>query len=902
MSLSPGGRLGPYEIVGPLGAGGMGEVYRARDTRLDRQVAIKLLPSHLAVDPDARVRFEREAKAIAAISHPNILAAHDFGTENGTAYLVTELLEGESLRARLDALAGPHGEQRRSGLPLRKAIDIAVQIAQGLAAAHDRHIVHRDLKPENIFISADGHVKILDFGLAVPLVVSVNSSTTTLHTDPGTVMGTVGYMAPEQVKGLPADHRTDIFAFGCVLWELLTGRRAFERATPAETMTAILREDLPPLAPDEVPLPPALDQIVRHCLEKQPDERFQSARDLTFALRAITGSSPAIAGFAPSSSAKRRSTVWQWALATVLLAIATGATWWLARRTEAPTEAGPMIRAVLPLDDIATSSRLIGKDGAMMVLSPDGRLLAYVNTDYSRIVVRDLTTGQSRTLVSGEGELGAPFFSPDGRFLGYVAGAGGSFRTAIWGALKKIPVRGGAATTLVEGLTGLKGADWGDDGWIYYTPSPAFGLWRVSSEGGTPEMLTRPDAAGGEKTHRLPFVLPGSRAVLFVVGTARITSFNDARIEVLRLSDRSRHRLVDGGTAPRYLGTGHLLYARGGQLLAIPFDPDRLAVSGVPVTVAEGVESYSGSGTSDHTVSSNGLLLYEARHTASDVNSIVAVDQFGKVTKLADAPFDPSSGRISPDGRRLALDPDGATQQIAIIDLGRNSAQRITFEWDNASPVWTPDGARLVFRSNAGGGLRRLHWQAADGSGAAEALSKNSRDELPTSIHDRSLLYDDIDQKTGTDIWRMSLDNRKAQPFVKTPFDEADARFSPDGRWVSYQSNQSGRWEIYVQSAGSNGGRLQASEGGGVHAMWQPDGRSLTYLNGRDLMRVAFAGGAEPDLGRPVRLFSLEPDDLLLDVLKDGRFVVMRRAVAQPAAPLNIVTNWFEHVRRSTQQ
>ena len=891
MTTPVGTRLGHFEILGALGAGGMGEVYRARDTKLDRLVALKLLPSHLATDPDARARFEREARAVAALSHPNILAIHDFSADGGIAYVVTELLEGETLRARL--------EPGSSGLPLGKAVEIAVQVAHGLAAAHDRHIVHRDLKPENIFIGADGHVKILDFGLARPMPpggVDAASSRTELRTDPGTVMGTVGYMAPEQVKGVPADHRADIFSFGCVLHEMVTGRRAFERSTPVETMTAILREDL---SAGAAALPQAIEPIVRHCLEKQPDERFQSARDLAFALRAITGSSSS--GIAAGDVARRPwrdGRLWRWAAVTTAIAVATGAvTWWMARQ---PTpSAGPMIRAVLPMEDLAVSW-LIGKDDTTIAVSPDASLLAYVNRAHSAILLHDLSTGDSRTLVQ-EGEVGAPFFSPDGRFLGYVVGVGGSIRTAVWGSLRRIPVTGGAGTTIAEGIAGLKGVSWGDDGWVYYCPSPAFGLWRVRAEGGAPEMLTEPDAAAGEKTHRLPFVLPGSRAVLFVVGTSRITSFDDARIEVLRLADRSRHCLIDGGTAPEYLPTGHLLYQRGGQLLAMPFDPDRLAVSGVPAVVADAVEHFPPTGTSYHAVARTGTLFYAPRQDAPPINSIIAIDERGGTTKLADAPFNPSSGRLSPDARRLAVDPDGATQQIAIVDLVRNTMERVTVEWDNASPLWTPDGARLIFRSNAGGGVRRLYWQASDGSDAAEALSTSPRDEIPTSVHGRSLLYEDVDPKTKTDIWLMSLDDRTPQPLVQTPFDEGGAQFSPDGQWVAYQSNRSGRWEIYLQAVGSQGGRLQVSQGGGVRAMWHPSGRTLTYLKGLDVMRVPFSEPSGDGLGLPVRLLSLVASDMLLDVMPDGRFVVLRRGSTLPATSLNVVTNWFEHVRRSTR-
>ena len=320
-------------------------------------------------------------------------------------------------------------------------------------------------------------------------------------------------------------------------------------------------------------------------------------------------------------------------------------------------------------------------------------------------------------------------------------------------------------------------------------------------------------------------------------------------------------------------------------------------MTGVPATVVEGVDYSQSSGTSYHTVSRDGTLLYFSGGAAAAPNALMAIDDRGQATRLADAPFNPSSGSVSPDGRRLAVDPDGATQQVAIVDLARNSFQRITFEWDNASPLWTPDSARLIFRSNTGGGLRRLYWQRADGSGAAEAISPGLRDEIPTSVRGDLLLYEDVDPTTRTDIWLMSLTDRKPRPFVTTPFDEGGARFSPDGQWVAYQSNQSGSWEIYVQPVGSNQARAQASQGGGTRPMWHPGGGSLTYLKGVDVMRVSFVGAERPDPGVPVRLFSLEPDDLLLDVMKDGRLVALRRGALVPS-PVNVITNWFDQLRQ----
>lgn len=556
-------------------------------------------------------------------------------------------------------------------------------------------------------------------------------------------------------------------------------------------------------------------------------------------------------------------------------------------RTQPP---GASIRAVLPLPGALPT---VGKDDKTIAVSPDGRLLAYVTATHSAIMLRDLETGQSRSLVEG-GEVGEPFFSPDGRFVGFVQGGGGTIRSAVWGSIKKIAVSGGASTIVADGIIGLKGAAWGDDGFIYYSPAPAAGLWRApASGGGAAEKLTDPDAAHGEKTHRLPFVLPGSAAVLFVVGTPRITSFDEAHIEALRISDRSRHRLVDGGTAPEFLSSGHLLYARAGQLIALPFDPRRLTTHGAPVTVADGVQDLPAVGVSYYTVSAGGTLFFVPR-TPSPTATVVALDREGRATKLADAPFAITSGSVSPDGRQIALDPDGATQQIALIDLTRNTMQRVTYEWDNASPLWTPDGSRLIFRSNAGGGVRRVFWQAVDGSGQPEQLTGAQSDAIPDSVSGRLLAYEDIDPATKNDLWVMSLDDRKPHELVRTPFDETGVRFSPDGHWIAYQSNQSGGWEIYVQKYPSSGGRQQVSQGGGVRVLWRPDG-SLTYLKGADVMSVPISPAGP---GTPVKLFALDPADLALDVMPDGRLVVLRRQVPPAPTSLNVIVNWFDEVRR----
>jgi eukaryotic-like serine/threonine-protein kinase len=641
-----GSQLGPYRILDKLGAGGMGEVYRARDTRLDRDVAVKILPELFAVDPDRLMRFEREAKTLAALNHPAHRADLRHRRRPGCRRTPG--------RARAGHGAGRRGGPRRRSspaapLPLDQALPIARQIAEALEAAHEAGIIHRDLKPANIKVRPDGTVKVLDFGLATTPAVAVRGSgplansptfTSPVMTQMGVILGTAAYMAPEQARGRALDRRADIWAFGVVLYEMLTGRQPFAGEGVSDLLAAVIKDEIDWAAlPADLPRP--LRHLLRHCLAKDPARRLSAIADARFYLEEIEA--------APAAPVARRRALWPLAGAAALLGAAVGSYGMYLLRPAAPP-ALPAIRAILPLDDVA-ASREIGKDDLTMALSPDGRWLAYVNEQRSAIMLHDLSSGRAQPLVQ-EGELGAPFFSPDSRFVGYIAGVGGSMRTAVWGTLKRIPVTGGAATPLVDDITGLKGASWGDDGWIYYSPSPAFGLWRVHQDGGAPEMLTRPDAAAGEKTHRLPHALPGGRGVLFVVGTSRITSFDEARIEVLRLDDRSRHRLVEGGTAPRYLANGVLQYQRGGQLLAVRFDLGRLEVSGVPVPVADGVDYFPPSGSSYDTVSSTGTLVFAPGNPVAEVNTLLAIDDAAGPRSSPTRRSIPAAGRCRPTAAR----------------------------------------------------------------------------------------------------------------------------------------------------------------------------------------------------------------------------------------------------------
>jgi serine/threonine-protein kinase len=616
----------------------MGEVYRARDTRLDRTVAIKVLPASLSADPSLRQRLEREARAISSLDHPHICGLYDIGLDGGHDYLVMQYLEGSTLASRLE----------RGALPLAEAMKIGAQIAEALAAAHRRGIVHRDLKPGNVMLTASG-AKLLDFGLA-------KSSAIREPMDPGrtmaaltaerTILGTLHYMAPEQVEGRDADSRSDIFALGAVLYEMLSGRRPFDGDSPASVIASILSTEPRPIA-DVAPLAPrSLDRVIARCLAKNPDDRWQSASDLAFELRAQADVRNR--DVAPLASAAPRRRTAAWLAGAAVIALAGGAAGWLLKR-QPPSTPRPVVRALLPL---ATGDELSYHDrtdfGQPVALSPDGRVVAYVMLGSpTKLVLRTVDTGESRVLVQAAA-IGEVFFSPDSQFVGFVSGAGGADRPwtpGIGGSIRKISVSGGAATTVADGIGSIKGAWWGADGFIYYSPAPGMGLWRAPAAGGQGEKLTSPDRSQGEKTHRRPFLLPGNKSLLFVVGTSRIDSFDDARIEALRLSDRSRHRLIDGGTAPLYLASGHLLYARAGKLVAVPFDPERLAVEGAPMTVLEGVADQPASGVSNHAISADGTIVYLARSSDGSRGHVAISDRQGRVKRKYEAPVGTFTGR-----------------------------------------------------------------------------------------------------------------------------------------------------------------------------------------------------------------------------------------------------------------
>jgi Tol biopolymer transport system component len=877
MPLNPATKLGPYEIVAPLGAGGMGEVYRAHDTRLDRDVAVKVLPPALAQDPDALTRFEREAKAVAALSHPNILAIHDVGAHDGLVYAVTELLDGETLRERV--AAGP--------LPLRKVIDTAVQIAHGLAAAHGKGIVHRDLKPENVFVTTDGRVKILDFGLAKPAPTiapggATAAATMAEGTTPGTVVGTVGYMSPEQVRGQTVDHRTDIFAFGAVLYEMVSGRRAFKRDTPADTMSAILSADPPELTSAASGVPPALDRIIRRCLEKNPGERFHSAHDLGIALETISSvSTDASSPGAMTSSSRPRARTALAALGLVMVGAAASAALLMMR---APAPAATWRLSVLPPDGMLVTGGI--------ALTRDGRLLAFTaagDDGVTRLYLRPLDAPDARVLRGTEGALD-PFWSPDGRALGFFAD----------GQLKRVNVAGGDPQILAS-VPDPRGGSWSADGTIIFAPH-GDGIYRVPSSGGAPVLVTKLDAARQEFSHRWPEFLPDGRHFLFMNRRAAQTGRDDRLMLAIASLDDTRPKLLAPADSSAVYASGHVVFLRGRTLFAQPFDVDRHALTGDPAPLVE--QAWRDPDTDGHialAASAGGVLAYRSG-TAYD-SRLEWLDRQGRslgalsVSGVTDA-------RISPDGRLLAASAIEHKTNIAhlwITDVQRGTSQRFPGTLNTSTPIWSPDGRRLAFSDDRAGSFD-IFIASARGGGAHSPVAQTPDWEYPESFSPdgRLLLFHRMDAVSKRDLWVQPLEpGAAARPLVKTDADEYNGDFSPDGRWFAYTSRESGRNEVYVQPYPPTGPRWQISTAGGEEPRWRGDAREIFYLApDNHMMSVAIDGaGADLQVGKPAALFRARFARMSygrdFDVTAAGDRVLANLMTADGAATaVHTIVNW----------
>ncbi len=892
MAILVGKRLGPYEILSAIGAGGMGDVYRARDARLNRTVAIKVLRTHLADKLELRERFEREARTIASLNHAHICTLHDIGHQDGTDYLVMEYLEGETLTARL--LKGP--------LPIEQVLRYAIEIAGALDMAHRQGITHRDLKPGNILLTKSG-AKLLDFGLAklrqaaVPAESFSKRPTTDQDiTAEGAIVGTLQYMAPEQLEGKEADGRTDIFAFGVVVYEMATGKKAFEGKSQASLIAKILDSDPPPISSLQPMTPPALDRVVKRCLAKDRDDRWQSANDLTQELKWIVEGGSQVSPL-PVTPARGVSWLGRRELILSVGALLLGAVIaGLAVRNLKPwpaPAAQPVTRTVI---NLPPGQQLAGlESGPAIALSPDGTRLAYVARQggTQQVYLRAMDSLESKPIPGTEGAVN-PFFSPDGQWLGFFAG----------GKLMRVSMSGGPALTLSD-VVNPRGASWGSQGTIAFGLATNSALLEVPDAGGTPQPLTRLEK--GEPGHRWPEFLPGGKAVLFTAG-ANPLNFTNAQVAVQSVGTGQRRNLIQGGMYPRYAPSGHLVYAQGGSLIAVAFDPRRLLVTGTAVRVVDGVRQSPIDGDAQYSFSATGSLVYASGGPQATQRKVVWVDRRGAEQALTAPVHAYRYPRLSPDGRRMATIIEESEANIWLYDLTRETLTRLTFQGDlNLLGAWTPDGKRIAFQSNKEG-TPNVFWQLADGSGGMERLTTGEYRQSPNSWSpDGQLMaFIEVNPTTGYDIWVLRLNDRKAQPFLRTPFNEGAPRFSPDGRWLAYTSDESGRPEIYVQPYPGPGGKWQISTEGGTEPVWNPNGRELFYRIGDRMMAVDITTQPGFAAGKSRMLFEGQyvPTPVMFpnyDVTPDGqRFLMLKPTEQVQSEPnqINVVLNWFEELKQ----
>ncbi len=885
-----GKTISRYRVIEKLGQGGMGEVYRAQDTLLSRHVAIKILPDEFAYDAERLARFQREAQVLASLNHPNIAALYALEQFDGKRFIVMELVDGETLAHRL--VKGP--------LPAHDALEICRQIAEGLEAAHEKGVIHRDLKPGNVMITGDDKVKILDFGLAKALTGESQAAATTQSptiteamTRPGAVLGTAAYMSPEQARGKAVDKRADIWAFGCILYECLTGRRPFEAETFTETAAAILaHEPAWDLLPAEVPRQATF--ILRRCLRKDPKLRFHEIADVRIELDEIGEKSGSVsAEIAPRTDRTSRwPVVFPWLLSCGLAILVIAGLWSPWKPQQADLR--PLMRFSLlmpgspPLARFKIQGSLATNYG--LAISPDARFVVYLADigATTQLYLRPLDQVVAEAIPFTE-DASDPFISPDGQWVGFFAR----------GELKKVSLQGGPPKTVCNVPVNSRGGSWGDDGTIVFALVSG-GLWRVSAEGGTPTQITSLDQSKGEKSHRFPRLLPGGKAVIFTIKTNLIGSFDDAEIAVARLDTGERHVLVEGGSCAEYAASGHIVYAHTGSLLAVPFDRSRLAVTGPPKPVLGGVITDPSTGAAMFSSSSPGILAYAPGTNRPFEGLLIWRDQQGRVERLADTRCyaDP---KLSPDGRQLAVRILAANDDIWMFEISRHAFSRLTSGGGNYyAPVWTPDGKRLVYSSDKSG-RANLYWKNADGSGAEQRLTTCDFQQIATSFtHDgKKVIIDQDSSSGGRDIWTLAVqDDDKPRPFIQTPFDEYGGAVSPDGRWIAYVSNDSGRDEVYVQSFPTPARKWTISIGGGKSPVWGVGGNELFYRNGDKMMFVAVTIRPTFSAMSPRVAFDLPPRVSQYDVARDGRFLMIQNQGQGSVDTLNVIVNWFEELKR----
>jgi serine/threonine-protein kinase len=909
-----GRALSHYKILEKLGAGGMGEVYRAEDLRLHRQVAVKLLPDVFAEDPERLARFEREAKLLAALSHSNIAAIYGLEEAEGKRFLVLELVEGETLAQRLG----------RGPLPVEEALEVCRQLAEGLEGAHEKSIVHRDLKPSNIKLTPEGKIKILDFGLArafldrSPVGVIADSPTITAEmTRPGVVLGTAAYMSPEQAKGKTVDKRADIWAFGCILFECLTGKTAFPGETITEMVAAILKSepDWTQLPPDT---PPFVRAVLRRCLQKDPGRRLHDIADARIEMQEETVP-PAETVPVPVPQRLRPGLLIAACSMALVVGVLIGPVVMKYFKTSASSTSPHVMRSFIRLEPghwlggsgLSPYLRLYRPTRTEMAISSDGRFLVYSAIrenpgpqDNSRLYLRKFDQLEAHPIAGTEGGIN-PFLSPDGSWIGFWAD----------GKLMKVPAEGGVPAILCD-VSRPFGFSWGADNQIVFVQDRDSGLLRISADGGKPETLTVPDRSKEEFAHRLPHCLPAGKGILFTI--KRHPWDLEPRVAALEPATRKWRVLLEDAADARYVATGHLAFLRRGTLMVVAFNTDRLEVTGQPVPAVANIEQALNTTTSlDDTaagqfgISFSGSLVYASGGIIPDQeNSLVWVDHKGKVEPIVSfkAPF--FSTRLSPDGQWIAYSALGMEGHIWLHNLARGTATKLTSAGMAEWAQWTPDGRRLVFDWFETG-VPNIYWQPVDGSSPMERLTQSEYFQWPGSWapDGETLAFVEEHPETGRDIYLLSVRDRRVTAFLDSRFFEGYPEFSPDGQWIAYVTDESGREEVYVQPFPGPGGKWQISNEGGSWPLWAPNGRQLFYrsagLGSRvlvvDVQTVSGFSASKPRLlfeqpgyvrGTPIRTWDISPDGQRFLMAKLGE------SKRQPVTEIILVQDWFDELKR----
>jgi len=895
-----GTTLSHFRITAKLGEGGMGEVYRAEDTKLGREVAIKVLPEAVANDSERLARFDREAKVLASLNHPNIAAIYSFesadqmksdvgaplaGAREGASpsptpapvhFLVMELVEGEDLKERLE----------RGALSFEAAQPIAVQIAEALEAAHEKGIIHRDLKPANIKVTPEGQVKVLDFGLAKALdptagtdpkriSVSMSPTLTAQMTQAGMLMGTVAYMAPEQARGQEVDKQADIWAYGVVLFEMLTGRTAFPGDTVTDVMAAVVTQE-----PDWNTLPPGMPwhvgEVLRLCLAKDPRQRVHDIADSRLMLTSPAAPTTEIS---PAEETKTWRRLLPWGIAAALAVIAGGLAI-LPRNQETPP--GPVQRLSITLPAEASLA-----ENEVIVISPDGTKLVMVGYEdgVRRLLLRRLDSSEIEALPETETATN-PFFSPDGESIGFTRG----------NEILTMSLATGRATAIASGDWG--GGSWGPDDGIVYTPRYTSGLHRIPAGGGTPEELTQPDLERGELGHFWPQHLPGGEVVLFTSFSVPLSRSN---IDAYDLESGTAKTLIEDGVWGRYSPTGHLIFVRDHTLMAVRLDLQKLEITGTPVPILTDIIPDIGQGDTPATFATNGTLAYVPGAVMNPPRQLAWVDRNGNETPLPEAQRY-GHPRISPDGARIAVTIRDKSWDLWALELDRGTLSRLSFESaTQLGALWTPAGDRIVYTQDDP--PYNLYRRSADGTGQPELLVKTPVDNEARSISPdgKVLLYSSSQSETGYDLWFLALDGTgQPEPWLATPFNEVFASFSPDGDWVAYTSDETGKDQVYVNRFPDGGRKLQVSVAGGSRPLWSRDGRELFFRDGPRVMGVEVTADAHMTAGQPRELFSgsymATQNKLDYDVAADGRFLMIKTPDEKKPRGITVVLNWFQEL------